>query len=36
MLFLKSFIVGLGFTLGVEVILCLYHIVKGVIKERKK
>ena len=36
MLFLKAIVLGIGFTLGAEVVLVSYQIIKGVIREMKK
>ena len=36
MLFLKAIVAGIGFTLGAEVVLVSYQIIRGVIREMKK
>lgn len=36
MLFLKAIVVGIGFTLGAEVVLVSYQVIRGVIREMKK
>lgn len=36
MLFLKALVVGIGFTLGAEVVLVSYQIIKGIMREMKK
>ncbi len=36
MLFLKAIVAGIGFTIGAEIVLVSYQIIKGVIREMKK
>ena len=36
MLFLKAIVVGIGFTLGAEIVLVSYQVIKGLIREMKK
>ena len=36
MLFLKAIVAGIGFTLGAEVVLVSYQIIKGLMREMKK
>lgn len=36
MLFLKAFVVGIGFTLGAEVVLISYQVIRNIRRQMKK